>query len=161
MPTATKKNDNYIEEMAGALTDPIIVYPGGWMDSVPKDLKNHITMERMVRLMKGDLDLATDAECCAYLMTRSLEAPLSYEWAQIYMYVFTKAMGDKAPEDVRVDSLDNYMMGKLIHFKRWIRTRQLQHRKERKKEEHHQQKAKEPQQQFLPLEFDQEVTTVA
>jgi len=161
MATATKKIEKDIAEMVGALSDVIVVYPGGWGDSLPEDLKNRITMERLIRLMKGDLDLATNAECCAYLMTASLVAPMQYEWAEIYMYCFTQMMGDKAPEDVRLDSLNNYMMGKLDHLKRWIRTRQLQRRKERGRFEGQRQKDREPQQQTLPLEFDQEVTIVS
>jgi len=33
--------------IVGAFTDPIIVFPGGWGDTLPEWLKNAITMERL------------------------------------------------------------------------------------------------------------------
>ena len=44
-----------ISDIVGCLTDPIIVFPGGWGDTIPEWLKTAITMERMgaVARLKG------------------------------------------------------------------------------------------------------------
>ena len=39
-------------DLVGALTDPIIVFPGGWGDTLPEWLKNAITLERLAMNMK-------------------------------------------------------------------------------------------------------------
>ena len=36
-----------IPEIVGVFTDPIIVFPGGWGDTLPEWLKNAITLERL------------------------------------------------------------------------------------------------------------------
>ena len=40
--TVAKSVDSVIGDLVGTLTDPIIVYPGGWGDSLPEWLKNAI-----------------------------------------------------------------------------------------------------------------------
>ena len=88
--TTEKQNDKGISEIVGALTDPIIVFPGGWGDTLPGWLKVSITMERLVENMKtfkGETPTGTDAEVCVYLMTASLSQPISNDWSQIYLYV--------------------------------------------------------------------------
>ncbi len=79
-----------ISEMVGALTDPILVFPGGWGDTLPDWVKTQITLERLVmnmRALKGEEMTGTDAEACAYLYTASLTAPMDDDWTQIYLYV--------------------------------------------------------------------------
>ena len=69
--------------MVGALTDPIIVHPGGWGDTLPDWLKSAITLERLVMNMKeirGEQPTGTDAETCAYLYTASFVAQLDNDW---------------------------------------------------------------------------------
>ena len=82
--------DKGISEIVGVFTDPIIVFPGGWGDTLPEWLKGAITMERMLENMKalkeGEMT-GTDAEACAYLMTVSLTQPMDSDWTQIYLYV--------------------------------------------------------------------------
>ena len=59
------KTDNRINELVGALTDPIIVFPGGWGDTLPEWLKTAITLERLEMTMselKGEDPTGTDAE---------------------------------------------------------------------------------------------------
>ncbi len=46
-----------ISEIAGVFTDPIIVFPGGWGDTLPEWLKNAVTLERLemnMRALKGE-----------------------------------------------------------------------------------------------------------
>jgi hypothetical protein len=78
--------DKGISEIVGVFTDPIIVFPGGWGDILPRWLKDAITMERMLENMKTSKEgemAGTDAEACAYLMTVSLTQPMDSDWTQI------------------------------------------------------------------------------
>jgi hypothetical protein len=57
-----------ISDIVGCLTDPIIVFPGGWGDTLPDWLKTAITLERMtgnMKALKGEEPIGTDAEVCA------------------------------------------------------------------------------------------------
>ena len=86
-----------ISDIVGALTDPIIVFPGGWGEDLPEWLKNAITLERLamnMKALKGDKMTATDAEACAYLYTAALTQPMDHDWTQIYLYVATQAYRD-------------------------------------------------------------------
>ena len=63
-----------ISDIVGVFTDPILVFPGGWGDTLPDWLKETITLERLVmnmKALKGEEITGTDAEACAYLMTVS------------------------------------------------------------------------------------------
>ena len=51
--TSEKQIEKGISEIVGALSDPIIVYPGGWGDTLPEWLKNVVTLERLVMNMKA------------------------------------------------------------------------------------------------------------
>ncbi|GAI11536.1 unnamed protein product, partial [marine sediment metagenome] len=75
-----------ISEIVGALSDPIIVFPGGWGDSLPEWIKPAITLERLamnMRALKGAEMTGTDAEACAYLYTASLTQPMDHDWTKI------------------------------------------------------------------------------
>lgn len=134
-----------ISDIVGALTDPIIVFPGGWGDTIPDWLKNAITLERMLGNMSqtngGDLT-GTDAEACAYLMTVSLTRSMDSDWIQIYMYVAGKTSKrwnkTEMPADIAVDSISNYQMEKLKRLKDWIYQQRVKARLEKDKAEHRQ-----------------------
>ena len=82
-----------ISDFVGTFADPIIVYPGGWGDTLPEWLKNAITLERLeinIRASKGEEPTGTDAEACAYLYTAGLTAPMDHDWSQIYLYIVSK-----------------------------------------------------------------------
>jgi hypothetical protein len=51
--TNEKEIEKGISEIVGALTDPIVVFPGGWGDTLPEWLKNTITLERLAMNMKA------------------------------------------------------------------------------------------------------------
>jgi hypothetical protein len=101
-------------DLVGTLTDPIIVYPGGWGDSLPEWLKNAIVLERLaenIKASKGEQPMGTDAESCAYLNTASLTAPMDNDWSQIYLYMAGKTYSrwhrSEMPDDIRVDSVND------------------------------------------------------
>ena len=62
------KVEKGISDIVGALSDPIIAFPGGWGDTIPKWLKNAITLERLVMNMKalrGEEPTGTPTPRCA------------------------------------------------------------------------------------------------
>ena len=142
-PTPEFDLDKAIDEMVGALTDPIIVWPmGGWGDSLPEKIKGDITIYRMLQLMKHEEGVATWPEVCAYLYTVTLERPVAHEWADIYLYAMTQYMGDLMPIDLKKESLGRYEMQLLDHFRRWLWDARHRARKHRSKEERRSQEPK-------------------
>jgi hypothetical protein len=129
--TTEVKIEKGVPDLVGALTDPIIIFPGGWGDTLPEWLKNAITLERLVMNMKalnGEEPTGTDAEACAYLYTACLTQPVDSDWTQIYLYIANqvysrhrnKVSSVQSPEDVRVESISDYQMGELRRLKQWI-----------------------------------------
>ena len=91
--TTEKQVEKGISEIVGALTDPIIVFPGGWGDTLPDWLKNAITLERLamnMKALKSEEMTGTDAEACAYLYAAALTQPMDHGWGQIYLYIATQ-----------------------------------------------------------------------
>jgi hypothetical protein len=122
-----KAIDKGISEIAGVFSDPIIVFPGGWGDTLPEWLKGAITLERLemnMRALKGKEMTGTDAEACAYLYTASLTVPMDQDWSQIYLYVATRVYKrwgkGEMPSDIAVDSISDYQMRELSRLKDWL-----------------------------------------
>ncbi len=136
--TTEKKPERWISDIVGALTDPIIVMPGGWGDSLPDWIKPAITIERFIENIKhsrGEEPTGTDAEAMAYLFTASLEAPMGHDWSQIYLYIASKTMQRhkkvEIPEDIRVESINRNQQEDLERLKRWIYNTRCRVRQER------------------------------
>ncbi len=135
-PSAPFNFDKAIDEMVGALTDPIIVWPmGGWGDSLPEKIKGDITIHRMLQIMKHKEGVATWPEVCAYLFTVTLERPVGHEWTDIYLYAMTQYLGDSMPVDLKKQSLGRYEMQILDRFRRWLWDARHRARKHRSKVE--------------------------
>ena len=137
-----KEDAKWIGDLVGVFFDPIIVSPGGWGDTLPKWLKEAITLERLIENMvaaKGGEMTGSDAEACAYLYSASLEAPMDHDWSQIYLYIAgkvyekhrTKDSGVSMPEDIRVSELTRNQTDDLNRLKRWIYERRVKYRKEK------------------------------
>lgn len=127
-----------VSDLVGTFTDPIIVFPGGWGETLPDWLKGAITLERLetnIRSSRGEEPTGTDAEACAYLYTAGLTAPMDHDWSQIYLYIATKTYsrhkGSQVPEDIRVESLNDYQMGELKRLKDWLYRQRVKVRQER------------------------------
>ncbi|MBA7470427.1 hypothetical protein ES707_05713 [subsurface metagenome] len=127
--------DRAIEDLAGAICDPIIVYPGGgWEKDIPKWLLEQITLDRLVEQMKatqGQEPTGTDSEALAYLFPASLCFPLGHDWTQIYLYLGAKvcgAYGKVVPEDIDIKTLDQQQDMDLRRLKGWIYEKRRQHR---------------------------------
>ncbi len=83
--TANKVQENFVFEFMDYLTSPIIVFPSAWMNDIPKDVLKNITMSRMLCQMSGE-KMASFAEVVAYMMPRTYESPMPYEWVNIYAW---------------------------------------------------------------------------
>ena len=136
-----------ISDIVGCLTDPIVVFPGGWGDTLPDWLKTAITLERMIgnmKELKGEEPIGTDAEACAYLMTVSLTQPIDSDWTQIYLYVAShtyKRWGKgEMPADIVVESISDYQMQELNRLKTWLYHQRVKARREKDKAERWQEK---------------------
>jgi hypothetical protein len=140
--TTEKKVDGWIDEIVGALCDPIIVMPGGWGDDLPGWLKQKVTIERlgenMVALKEDREPTATNAEAACYLFTASLSAPIGIDWTQIYLYVaggeLTSEAKTEMPSDIKVEVLTEYQQRELKQLKNWIYQQRVKHRKDKKRE---------------------------
>ena len=116
-----------ISDIVGVFTDPIIVFPGGWGDTLPEWLKAAITLERLIeniKALKGEEMTGTDAEACAYLYTAGLTAPMDHDWGQIYLYIagktYQRHKQGELPEDIKVDSLRDDQVADLNRLKGWL-----------------------------------------
>jgi len=123
--------DKQIDALVGALTDPIIVFDPSWADVLTAWLKGEIKLQRLAQLIKGEEGIATDAEALAYVSNTSLAVPLASDWVEIYQYLLTRVMGEKVPEDMRKESLDDWQMQKFKELKEWIYRQRIKAREER------------------------------
>ena len=133
-----KTVDSMASDLVGTFTDPIIVFPGGWGDTLPDWRKGAITMDRLeanIRASRGEEPTGTDAEACAYLYTAGLTAPMDHNWSQIYLYVasrtYARHKGGQVPEDIRVETINDYQMGELKRLKDWLYRQRVKVRQER------------------------------
>ena len=158
-----KTAEQGISDIVGCLTDPVIVFPGGWGDTLPDWLKTAITLERMMRDMKalkGEEPTGTDAEACAYLYTAGLTAPMDHDWSQIYLYVATMTYrhwnNGEMPADIAVDSISDYQMGELNRLKSWLYHQRVKARQEKDRAEWRQEKeeAKAQREEEQPALFE-------
>jgi hypothetical protein len=143
-----------VSDIVGALTDPIIVFPGGWGDTLPEWLKTAITLERMMgnaKVLKGEGPTGTDAEACAYLMTLSLTQPIDSDWTQIYLYVagqsYKRWNKGEMPADIAVDSISDYQIGELNRLKAWLYRQRIKARMEKDRTERRQKREEVKSQQ--------------
>jgi hypothetical protein len=139
-----------ISDIVGVFTDPILVFPGGWGDTLPEWLKETITLERLVmnmRALKVEEITGTDAEACAYLYTASLTAPMDSDWTQIYLYVAGKTYKrwnkSGLPTDIVVDSLSDNQLRELNRLKAWLYRQRCKMRLERERAERRENKEQE------------------
>ena len=139
-----------ISEIVGVFTDPILVFPGGWGDTLPEWLKNAITLERLemnMRVLKGEEMTGTDAEVCAYLYTAALTNPMDHDWTQIYLYIATQTYRrwgkSEMPGDIAIDNLNDEQMRDLHRLKEWLYRKRTEARQDRDRAERRQIKESE------------------
>jgi len=131
-----RKAEQAISDILGAVFDPIIVFPGGWGDTLPDWMKQSVTLERLLenmKALKGERPTGTDLEACMYLYTVSLTRPISEQWARIYLYLAAQSMKRwqkvEVPDDIKVDSISDNDMRELAGLKAFIYRSRVEHRK--------------------------------
>ena len=134
-----------ISDIVGVFTDPILVFPGGWGDTLPEWLKNAITLERLmmnVAALKTGEMTGTDAEACAYLNTASLTQPMGHDWTQIYLYIATQTYRrwgkNEMPSDIAVETLNDEQLRDLNRLKEWLYRKRTEVRLDRERAERRQ-----------------------
>ncbi len=108
--------------------NPIVLANTSW--PVPDWLIKQIDAERMIisfsshlkpERFKDEADYVGDAECLAYLMPATHEAPMQHDWTEIYLYLGTRVMKNyrnmDVPEDIRVTELTNEQERDLRYLK--------------------------------------------
>ncbi len=110
-------------EIAAATTDCIIHWPSPWAADTPAWLKDAIIAERIIAVREavtGKPLLATEAEVVFYLMPRTYDAPLDYDWAEIYLYCSARVVArhrkTPVPEDIKVKELTSDQQRLLDHY---------------------------------------------
>ena len=139
MTVSERKVEGWIDDIVGALFDPIIVMPGGWGDDLPEWLRARVTLERLAENIIATREnreiTATDAEAACYLFTASLTAPIGGDWTQIYLYVAGLEINDQTknemPKDIKVEALTESQWCDLKELKDWIYRQRVKHRKEK------------------------------
>jgi len=163
LTTENLKIDRGISDIVGVFTDPILVYPGGWGDTLPDWLKGAITMERLIenmKALKGEQMTGTDAEACAYLMTVSLTQPMDSDWSEIYLYVagktYSRHKQGGLPEHIRVEPLRDDQVRDLDRLKAWLYRQRTTIRLERDRTERRERKETEvaEKKELQPALFD-------
>jgi hypothetical protein len=142
-----EKIDKGIADTVGALTDPIIVFPGGWGDTLPDWVREDIRLERLalnIQTPAGELKSATDSEAYAYLYTCSLADPMDETLCQIYIYLATKCMDrrsqNKMPAEMALYELTENQRQELDRLKCWIYEQRVKAREQKRKKESCQEK---------------------
>ncbi|MGS2763777.1 hypothetical protein [Sinomicrobium sp. M5D2P9] len=130
---------DFVFDFMDCLTSPIIVYPNSWQDAVPKHLLNNITLARLLTQMQGQ-PMASLTEVVAYMMPRTLEAPMPGEWVNIYTWcglqyakTFKNAGQLEAMVEIAPEKLSSYEETLLKRLRVWIYDKRRQALKERMK----------------------------
>lgn len=125
----SRQEEEFVFEFMDMLTAPIIVY-GAWGDTLPKELVTNIQLGRLLQGMINKKDSKEEAsvpEIIAYLMTASLEIPLSRDWTRIYLITAREYLKNFMKVDMPVShflseesELADYEMDERRRLSEWI-----------------------------------------
>ena len=117
---------------------PILQYrSGGW--DFPIRLRALVPQARLQQVLHGANDYASELEALGYLSTASLDFPLSYEWAQVFLWLADRVLSDYGllPDDtasvadilgMNVISITPYEKNQfLLPLRRWLRKTIVKH----------------------------------
>lgn len=131
--TSDKHIEEMIQEIVGIFKDPVILYPGGWEDTLPPRVWDKIRMERFIQQMRAKgkkIEESTDAEALAYLYSVTLVGPIGDDWAKIYMWLGRDLLPEGVPrEHFVVNELNSDQQRQLDDLKRWIQRKKVSGRK--------------------------------
>jgi len=140
---------DWIEDMVGALTDPLIIWPGPWGADLPAWIREQLSIARLLHLMKCSKGLAkwdecTELEALAYMYPRTFEEPMTHDWAEIYVYlgyqvIYVQQLGlvkrENYAEDMKKDKLSRDQERDLRDLRRFIQRKKVEARKARRRGE--------------------------
>jgi hypothetical protein len=133
------EDEKFVFDLLDVLQSPIIVYSPAWADTLPDDLKDNITLGRMINKTAG-VEEASVPELVAYLYTASLEGPISSEWVKIYEAVmaeyisrFQRQGADGLLEELQETKLNSYEEGLKRDLARFIYKKRREALKEKGK----------------------------
>jgi hypothetical protein len=131
--TSQKHLELMIQEIVGIFKDPIVLYPGGWEDTLPPRVWEMIRFERFIQQMKAKgkkVEESTDAEALAYIYSAALVAPMGHEWTNIYLWLGKDLLPETdAPGTVAPKALSQNEVKMLADLKRWIQQKKTSRRK--------------------------------
>ena len=120
------------------LHGPIVQYrSGGW--GFPIRLRALVPQARLLQVLHGADDCASELEALGYLSTASLDFPLSYEWAQVFLWLADRVLSDYSllPDEaasvadvlgMNAISITRYEETEvLLPLRRWLRKTIVKH----------------------------------
>lgn len=137
-----KKNkivEDSVFDLMDALSSPVLTHSQIWTNDIPDRLIKIIPMARLRSLVLQE-KFASLAEVCAFIITRTFEAPMSREWIDIYTYVSCKVCEEWWNEDhwktgIAPESLTDYEEKQfLMPLRLWIYERRRKVLKQRLKD---------------------------
>lgn len=136
---AVSKNHDFVFDLMDVLSSPVLTFDTSWADLIPARLLKQVTLARIIALRKNEC-LATYLECVIYIYTRSMEAPMSSEWVDIYTHVSCQTLQDWFGEDHWNETkapkkLSEWLMSKLNRLRQFIYERRRKILKERLRDE--------------------------
>jgi len=145
-PAMKREVDGFVFDLMDVITSPLITYSTSWADCIPESLKIDVCMAKMISALKKEYT-ASIPEVVAYMMTRTLEAPMQREWVNIYCYCTTiyakEWMKKKLPKDVAVNEIDEYEQSLLKRLRDWIYEKRRQYVKDKLKTQRHEKPEKQ------------------
>ncbi len=122
----SKDTGKFVFEFMDMLAAPIITFSESWADAIPQSLKQDVTLSRLMGRMQKE-EMATIPETVAYIMTRTYEAPMNHEWANIYLWCssqYMKQYRNKTDEDLKEinpsEKLSEHEKSLLKRLRVWI-----------------------------------------
>lgn len=82
-------SEKFAFEMMDALKSPVLTHSSMWSDCIPGRLLKVIPLARLAQ-KKNNNETATDEEAVAFIMTRTMEAPMNSDWTEIYIHLSCK-----------------------------------------------------------------------
>ncbi len=110
-------------DLMDCISSPIMVFNTLW--PLPDDLLNIIPETRMASRLKGE-EFASIPEVVAYMMPRTFEAPMPYEWTNIYTWCGMEYVRQYRniphldASQIAPDKLTDHEQGLLSHLRSWI-----------------------------------------
>jgi hypothetical protein len=140
MKSSSKVVEDGVFDLVDALKSPVLTHAQSWADCIPDRLIKIIPMARMKSLILHE-KYASLAETCAFIMTRSFEAPMQSEWVNIYTWLGCKVCEEWWNEDhwkdgISTESLTDYEVKQYLNpLRLWIYERRRKILKQRLKDE--------------------------